>query len=398
MIAKETKNHLASNKVLIFVPPIYSLKTSDGGPSGFIAQNILGHSSQYYELSVDLPTNSQNYSLWNKIIKNLKLTFGIPLAEEIKRQKKRTEANLNNLNEFKWWGESSQQHFTDINAQNYKFIYFHDVWTMKACIPLLSPLQIIILQPHCPELPSQEIASQPRFSDSDVKWSVEAERDAFARADIIILPNSYTMEIYKPLITSKSRIYYLLSGAQQRNCLHKYPLNDKIHLLYIGRRNHIKGFDIVLDGFQQAYTSRKDIELILVGKGIKIDEEGIYDIGFTDSVHDWVYSCDYVINCNRQSYFDLSILEALSIGIPIIMSCTGGHKQFQMNKTKGIIDVGRPSSKNIAKILLSSEVKKKEFNKEQCDSNQQLYLSQYSDYIYRQNLENLLSSIIKENN
>ncbi|GBF79187.1 glycosyltransferase [Aphanothece sacrum] len=384
------------NKVLIFTSPIYSLKITDGGPSGFIAQNILGHDSQVYQLSVNLSIYHKKYTIPYRIARKIRQTFKIPLREDREREDQLSASNLHKVNEFKWWGESSQQHFLDIKAQDYKFIYFHDVWTMKACLPLLSSSQIVILQSHCPELPSEEIASQSYFSKSDIEWSVEAEKDAFARADILIFPNCYVMEIYKPLITSRSKIHYLLSGAKQRDSLHKYPLDDKIHLLYIGRRNYIKGFDIVLEGFKQAYAIRKDIDLILVGRGDKIEEEGIYDIGFTDSVHHWIYNCDYVINCNRQSYFDLSFLETLSIGIPIIASCTSGHQQFTENQSQGIINIGEPKSDNLSQILISSKIRKKVFNQEPLEANQQLYLTQYSDVIYRKNLENLLFGIIQE--
>ena len=42
--------------------------------------------------------------------------------------------------------------------------------------------------------------------------------------------------------------------------------------MYIGRRNKIKGFDIVIEAFRKAREKRKDINLVIIGNGEKIEE------------------------------------------------------------------------------------------------------------------------------
>lgn len=334
-----------TNRCLIFTSPVYPLKITDGGPSGFIAQNLLDEESNFYQISRNIDV-SLNNKIKQKIRKILK-----------KDTQKFDSQFLNSF--FQYWIQSTQRHFKEIEAQKYKYIYFHDIWSMKACLPLIKDTQTIILQSHCPELPSEEVASTSHFNTFDVEWTKVSEKEAFNRADILIFPNQHIVKIYESLINKKSKIFYIPSGCKKTVNLSKYPLNDKIHLLYIGRRNYIKGFDIVLEGFRQAYNLRKDIELILVGRGDKIQEEGIYDIGFSDAVHHWIYNCDYIVNCNRQSYFDLSILETLSIGTPIIVSYSYGHKEFIDDNPCGIINMGESTVKNFKDILLSSQIRKK---------------------------------------
>jgi glycosyltransferase involved in cell wall biosynthesis len=371
------------NKVLIFNN--YRLHLTDGGPSGFLAQNLLGHNSKYYDLNS--PHTSLTRRVFYKLNRYLKENLDIEAA------------GLHKTHTFREMGTNAQKVFKIIHAKKYKFIYFHDVWQLKSCLPLIHPSQIILLQAHCPELPSEEIASQqPKFSPQDVEWSKEAEKDAFKRADILIFPNHDSTKIYTSLISPQSKVYYLTSGAKQVEDLRKYPINnEKIQLLYIGRRNRIKGFDIIQESFDNAYKSRKDINLILIGNGDKIEKEGVFDIGFSHSPHHWIYNCDYVINCNRQSYFDLSVIETLSIGTPLILSTNFGHKEFAEEKSKGIIDIGEPTVQNLTNALLSPLLRKKELNQEAIEENQCLYKNKYSDFVYRENLEKLLHTIISSN-
>lgn len=374
---------MIKNKVLIFNN--YRLHLTDGGPSGFLAQNLLGHSSKYYDLNS--PNTSFTSRVFYKLNRYLKENLDIEAA------------GLHKTHMFKEMGTNAQKVFKIIHAKKYKFIYFHDVWQLKSCLPLIHPSQIILLQAHCPELPSEEIASQqPKFSQQDVEWSKEAEKDAFKRADILIFPNHDSTKIYTSLISPKSKVYYLTSGAKQVEDLRKYPINnEKIQLLYIGRRNKIKGFDIIQESFDNAYKIKKDINLILIGNGDKIEKEGVFDIGFSHSPHHWIYNCDYVINCNRQSYFDLSVIATLSIGTPLILSTNFGHKEFAEDKSKGIIDIGEPTVQNLTNALLSPVLRKKELNQEAIEENQLLYKNKYSDFVYRENLENLLHTIISSN-
>lgn len=377
---------MSSNKILVFASPIYSLKTTDGGPSGFLAQNLSGFKSDLYDLSAqDCPYPSLGQRFHKKLGKFFNLD-----------KQKLIDAGIEKVNRFECWIRSSQEHFFDIKASNYKFIYFHDVWTLKSCLPLIRPDQIILFQPHCPELPSEEIESQKVFSPGDIEWTKEAQRDAFSRANILIFPNSYVLDIYGSLLSHASKIFYINSAARKVTHLRHFPLNEKIHLLYIGRRNKIKGFDLILEGFREAYKQRKDINLLLLGSGQETNLEGVYDIGFTDAVHQWIYNCDFVVNCNRQSYFDLSVLETLSIGTPIILTDTNGHHQLVEDGSAGIINMGPPDSTALKEVLLSSKIKKKAENLAAVTANQTLYEKKYSDSLYRKNLEQLFGKILAE--
>jgi glycosyltransferase involved in cell wall biosynthesis len=376
-------------QVLVF-SSVYQCKITDGGPSGFLAHNLMGREESLgnYIVSADLSSSiSSSRSLTSRIVKKMKgkMVFAKAHFNDTTIEK----------SSYQQWSILARDHFQCVHAEKYKFIYFHDVWTLYFCLDLLKDNQTVILQSHCPQVPSEEVESNQKSSQVDFDLTRQCEAQSFARANVVVFPNPNSASIYSSLIGENSKIEYLVSGAKERKDLRLLPLKeDTINFLYIGRRNSIKGFDIVLDGFKLARRKRKDISLVVAGSGETIDEDGVYDIGFTTSPHDWIFSCDYVLNCNRQSYLDLSVLEALSIGTPIILTATSGHEHFSAANNSGIIGINEASKEALESVLLSSEIKKKFINQKAVENNRQEYIEKYSDFVYRKNLEELLNKII----
>ena len=158
--------------------------------------------------------------------------------------------------------------------------------------------------------------------------------------------------------------------------------------MYIGRRNKIKGFDIVLETFRKAREKRKDINLVIIGNGEKINEEGITDIGFSKNPIGWYNSADYLINANRQSYFDLSVIEALTTGIPIIMADNFGHGYYK-GKSSLIktFDVNSPDE--LYKIL-TGNLEKRDYKKRE---NIELYEKNLTDGCYYERFKKFVREI-----
>ncbi|MCJ0742445.1 glycosyltransferase [Pedobacter montanisoli] len=306
---------MIKDKILIYAPISYDQNA--GGPTGFISQNLLDKPRELFTLSNDLV---KKYDLYKKILYKL---------------------NQKLTNKSYW-----ERHFDNIKAYKYQYIYFHDCNVFNTVKHKISSKQTVILQAHCPELPSEEGRSLG-FDQEKIKEIINAEQSAFNRADILVFPNEHILPIYSSLINKNSQIEYILSGAKASDNLKSYPLAEqKINLLYIGRRNKIKGFDLLLDTFKMVSKERSDLNLIVVGKGEDVTNHdlGIYDVGFSSTPNNWFNSVDYIINTNRQSYFDLSIIEALSTGTPIIMSNNFGHKYFESKSSLiSTYDINKPT-------------------------------------------------------
>lgn len=336
------------DKILVFVP-YENISINNGGPPGFIAHNYLNKSRDFFDLSSDL-IERHRYSL------------------KIKRFLK---AHL-----FRKRVNFARLIFNVVGAKSYKYIYFHDCFSFESCRDLISSNQVVIFQSHSPELPSQELVGLGS-SDSQIDFARKAEVNSFNRADIIVFPNEGCVGLYDELNLEKSRIQYILSGCQAAKDLRAYPLdNNRINFLYIGRRNFIKGFDIVLDSFLKALKIRKDLNLLLIGGGEVVREPNIYDVGFSNTPTNWYNSVDYVINANRQSYFDLSVLEALSTNSKLILSTNFGHQYYE-NKSEDIIAFNSNNSQELVDIIIKSQK-----GKTNSLSNLNLFYNELSDIKY----------------
>jgi glycosyltransferase involved in cell wall biosynthesis len=371
---------MITDKVLIFYH--YGYGINGGGPMGFVNQNIEDTVSNFYVYPNKLDVN-RKYSL-------LKVFFNFVKSRQNPDWDIKKDLLIARIDNILYWSnmlKGAIRKFKEIKADEYKFIYFHDMYTLKACLHLIKNEQTVIFQPHSPERMSFETKY---FSDKniDIDWANQAETDVFSRANIIVLANEYTRTIYDDVIYPASKIEYIISGCKRPENLRYYPLeSNKINLLYVGRRSEIKGFHLIIDAFKQAREVRKDINLLLIGNGDKIEDNGIYDIGFTNTPHNWINSVDYVISTNVQSYFDLAVIETLGVGTPILLTSSQGHKMFIDDHSSGIIDIGEATISNIKKVLLSDLLVKKKDNREAVDQNLSLFERKYSkdNYLLRLN-------------
>jgi len=244
---------MITDKVLIIAP--YTYQINSGGPSGFIAHNLLDKPHDCFELS---------HELFEKIQNNR------TLLDRLKIKPKKILSSLLKKRDY----FQDKYYFHAINAHLYKNLYFHDVKSFYQFQDFISPRQTIILQSHSPELPSEEYRSyKPNDPSGYLLWK-QAEEAAFKRADIIIFPHPGCIPLYENLLCKEHDIRFILSGA--KSIYNESPINteiiksDKINLMYIGRRNAIKGFDIVLNAYRHARENRDDLNLIIVGNGEKI--------------------------------------------------------------------------------------------------------------------------------
>ncbi len=378
---------MINNKVLIFYN--YGSGVNVGGPMGFVNQNIEGVDSQYFTYPNQL-RKSKKYTKV-QIVKNYLKTKKDELWD-IKHDLIKCKISTKSV----WYPMacSTIRKFKEIEAGNFKYIYFHDMYSFQACLHLIHQDQHVIFQPHSPEQMSKETSYFSNLED-DYNWALMAEKNIFLRANTIVLPNEYTISIYKNLINTKSNIEFIISGCQRKNSFKKYPLSEsKINLLFIGRRTEIKGFDVMVEAFKLIQAKRNDINLLFLGGGCEVKGENIYDIGFSNTPENWINSVDYVINTNRQSYFDLTIMETLSVGTPILMTSTEGHKMFIEDMSEGIIDIGQACVEKIAEKITSLELKKREHNQNSIDNNQLLYSNKYSHQAYIKRLNEFCKKLI----
>ena len=140
------------------------------------------------------------------------------------------------------------------------------------------------------------------------------------------------METYSAISRS-----FMFEALAQISLPEKIPLDrELIYFLYVGRRIPIKGYDYIIEAFSRAFSKRKEIRLLLCGGGVSLPQKGVIDLGSQKKIHDWIFSVDCVVNANRQSYFDLSVMETLSVGKTLAYTATGGHKELLEFRSPGL--------------------------------------------------------------
>lgn len=373
----------------------YPCNPRDGGPSGFIAQNLKGKNSDLFELASNRKKDSTSISQ-NFIQKIKKIFYTITTIVNNKAP----------LRHPRWyhWMKSSINMYLNANLNKIETIYFHDIFSLYFCLPLLKRDQLVILQPHMPELPHEEVSALENISTEEIEWVKKITPIVFRRTNVLIFPNIGAKVIYNEFISNAHRTLFCQSGGSPFPKSARIPLSTQfIYFAFIGRRNQIKGFDILKIAFEDAFLINQNIRLILIGNGPPWEHPGVIDIGHSNNPQKWIHSVDYVVNVNRQSYFDLSIIESLSVGTPIVFTPKFGHSELLLHKSNGLIPLKKSGSDkeikdSLISVFASPPLGKTLDKSEPRKENKNIFIKQYSDTAYLDRLSQTLTKISTSSN
>lgn len=207
----------------------------------------------------------------------------------------------------------------------------------------------VVFTPHQPEAPSMELYDEFRCNGYSHERAAKirdacriVERRAFTEPDILVFPSVEATEPYNETIPefddllSGKDVRYVQTGVKELNssltaeaAKEKYGVTGKTVFVYIGRHNGVKGYDVLCEVGGRFLRKHSDAIFLIGGKRgalIKEPRHGNWrELGWVDPA-DLLKAADAFILPNRRTYFDLVLLEALSTGIPVIASATGGNK------------------------------------------------------------------------
>lgn len=248
-----------------------------------------------------------------------------------------------------------------IDLSKYDIVHFHETLQMWLLRDQLAEYKgLVLLQSHTPVPSAQEISDgMPKLSKvlmpNCQKDYERVDRYAFDRADYIIFPCKEAEEpyellwpYYKEIQKRRCSSYrYILTGIKEctpkrdRNTVRRelsIPENDFV-ISYIGRHNKVKGFDLLKDISQKLYKEDKCIWTISAGNETpikRLEHPQWREIGFTNDAHSYINASDIFILPNRMTYFDIVMLEVLSLGKVVVASRTGGNSFFEKQGVKGV--------------------------------------------------------------
>jgi glycosyltransferase involved in cell wall biosynthesis len=126
-------------------------------------------------------------------------------------------------------------------------------------------------------------------------------------------------------------------------------------LFYTSAEFDRKGGDIAVDAFRLLREKIPSAELLIVGGGPEVEGPGITHVGYLKNradIEDLVRTCDVVIAPSRCDPFTTFVVEAMTLGVPCVVSRTTGVAELIVHGESGII-VDPLSPENMFKELFS---------------------------------------------
>jgi glycosyltransferase involved in cell wall biosynthesis len=255
-----------------------------------------------------------------------------------------------------------REKFENVSINDYDYIHFHyafDLCLHRKAIEKFNGK--IILTNHDPWAPHLDLISSVYNMRQKEVWKINVknfewlEDAAFGKlSNYIIFPCEESTESYyrsyqkfKDII-NKNKLKFVTTGIIPAK--YKYPKEiirekykirkDDIIITYIGRHNYIKGYDIFLEFGKNLLEKCSNITILVAGKehpmkGL-IHEKWI-EAGWVDDPYSIINAADIFVLPNRETYFDLILLEVMSLGKPVLLPYNGGNKYFKRFSSKGLV-------------------------------------------------------------
>lgn len=264
---------------------------------------------------------------------------------------KKVWTNLRLLKALK--GNSINKNELRFSLDQFDIIHFHTTWSLAVNIDLLKDVKAkVLLSSHSPKVLHKEmIEDWYKANLKDVYPVVfrqfeKVDISAFSKADVIVFPCVDAQEPYYntwkkyAAVTSGKRFEFIETGipaAEVKVCkeevMEKYhiPENAKI-FCFVGRHNEVKGYDLLKAAAEVILEEYPDAWFLIVGAIgplQPLNHERWIEVGWTNDPHSVINAATCFVLPNRETYFDLILLEVLSLGKAVILSDTGGNKHFK---------------------------------------------------------------------
>lgn len=252
-------------------------------------------------------------------------------------------------------------HFSSVDLNQYDMVHFHSVRLMYEVRDSLKSYNgTVALTSHSPTLLSKEIFDsltdfeKKHFSGFYKKLSIMDEY-CFNNADYLIFPCKEAEEpyynnwsIYKDFHEkNENKFLYFPTGTLPKNAgmpkseiRKKYNVPDDAFVIsYVGRHNEIKGYGDLKRLAENILSKHKNVYFLIAGKEEPMKGLGHphwIEAGWTDDPGSIIQGSDIFVLPNKETYFDLVMLEVLSLGQIVLASKTGGNKYFERFSDSGI--------------------------------------------------------------
>lgn len=239
-----------------------------------------------------------------------------------------------------------------IDLANYSVIHFHSTEHLfKARTQINDFRGKILLTSHSPVVYHNELITET-FKLQSKKGLLPILRKkleymdefSFKRADFLVFPCKESLEPYKNSwnkfedIAKNKEIKYLLSATTEP-VVKPVDLELKFGIpagsfviTYVGRHNYIKGYDLLLSVGREILDRYSNVYFLILGKEgpfFGLQHQRWIEVGWTDVPHSFMSQSNLFVLPNRETYFDLVLLEGLALNCDMLISNSGGNAFFK---------------------------------------------------------------------
>lgn len=160
----------------------------------------------------------------------------------------------------------------------------------------------------------------------------------------------------------------------------------------------MRGFDLYEKVAEKIINKHENAYFLAVGEKREkpyIKSDRWIEVGYTTSPGDYLNMSDAVVMANRGSYFDLGMIETLSLGTHLIAAKVGGYKYLE-GKTKGVTFFEKESEQGLLKACDDFCFLEAETIKEGGLDNIRLYESEMTPEMFATNYKNTIDKMYEE--
>lgn len=307
---------------------------------------------------------------------------------------------------------------SDINFNKYAAVHFHSTYDLYKNRNLLKNYSgKIILTSHTPEAPYLEVCDSLRAEGFPNKLITNIAKKlkriddfAFNKCTNLIFPckeamepytntSEYFRKNYKQILNKTS---FLPTGIKRPKEIAQFEMpnnidKDKFWVTYVGRHNEIKGYDLLLKAARKIQNEDADIEFFIGGREEPMHSDpklkNWHEFGWTNNPLGLEAASNLFVLPNRQTYFDLALIEALSVPSIVLISDSGGNKYFKRFNSNMINFF---KTNDVDDLVKKIENIKDHYDVFYGSKSMKIYNDNFTPKIFAQNYIKVIREIVKE--
>ena len=176
----------------------------------------------------------------------------------------------------------------------------------------------------------------------------------------------------------------------------KYGIPQQAFVVsYVGRHNEIKGYSSLKEIGKKFLNEHENVYFLIAGKEgplYHLEHERWIEAGWTKDPGSIIQAADVFVLPNKETYFDLIMLEVLSLGQIILATRTGGNKYFAQFDTHGIVlyDEQKEALAALERLIQITDEEREQLRQ----SNRALYFNHFTNTVFAKNYLKLIEGIL----